>query len=103
MLICEAIRTHARLEFEYRGYHRIVEPYCHGVAATGNDVLRAVQVGGTSKSGGLGFGKLWLVSELIGLRISPTTFEPDDPAYNPDDRGMIQIHCRVLSARARHG
>lgn len=96
-LICDAIRTRSLLEFDYHGLHRVVAPYCHGVSTRGVEVLRAVQLRGASSAGarGLGFGKLWLVAELVGLRLSGERFEPDDPQYNPDDRGMRQIHCRI--------
>jgi len=94
-LICEAIRRRKRLEFNYHGKLRIVEPYCHGVSSRGAEVLRAVQVRGSSSSGGYGFGKLWTVAELVNPRITTETFEPNDPNYNPDDSGMKQIHCRV--------
>lgn len=94
-LICDAIRTRTLLEFDYHGLHRVVAPYCHGVSTRGVEVLRGVQVRGASSSGGLGFGKLWLVADLAGLRLSGEHFEPDDPHYNPDDRGMQHIHCRI--------
>jgi hypothetical protein len=96
-LICDAIRTRSLLEFDYHGLHRIVAPYCHGISTAGHEVLRAVQVRGASSSGprGLGFGKLWIVAEIVGLRLSDERFEPDDPQYNPGDRAMQQIHCRI--------
>jgi hypothetical protein len=94
-LICDAIRTRSVLEFDYHGLRRVVAPYCHGLSHRGVEVLRAVQLRGESSSGGLGFGKLWRVSELIGLRLSDEQFSPDDPHYNPDDRGMEAIHCRI--------
>jgi hypothetical protein len=94
-LICDAIRTRSLLEFEYHGLRRVVAPYCHGLSRRGDEVLRAVQLRGDSSSGGFGFGKLWRVSELIGLRMSDENFTPDDPQYNPDDRGMVEIHCRI--------
>ncbi len=94
-LICEAIRTRSLLAFDYRGLRRVAAPYCHGISTTGNEVMRAVQLGGASKSGGIGVGKLWLVSELVGARILPETFVPDDPHYNPADRAMTRIHCHV--------
>jgi hypothetical protein len=93
--ICTAIRRHALLEFEYGGHHRIVAPYCHGFTKRGAEVLRAVQVGGGSRSGGLGFGKLWTVALTSGARVSPETFLPDDPDYHPDDDAMERIHCRI--------
>jgi hypothetical protein len=93
-LICDAIRTRSLLEFSYRGRHRVVAPYCHGVSTAGHEVLRAVQVRGATSSG-LGFGKLWTVADLVGLRLSDERFEPNDPHYNPDDSAMREIHCRI--------
>ena len=60
-LICEAIRKKLLLEFRYGGLPRVVEPYIHGISNRGTEVLRAVQVGGSSNSGGFGYGKLWTV------------------------------------------
>ena len=60
-----------------------------------------MQVLGGSRSGrgGLGFGKLWTVADMVGLRLSEEHFDPDDPHFNPDDRGMRQIHCCVWRQR----
>lgn len=93
-IICEAIRTRALLEFHYDGRLRVVAPYCHGTSTRGVEVLRAIQVRGLTTSG-LGFGKLWTVSKMVGLRLVAETSSPDDPNYNPNDSGMKQIHCRV--------
>jgi hypothetical protein len=55
----------------------------------------AWQLGGSSSSGGFGFGKLWLVSEMTKVRIIDETFLADDPDYNPNDSAMARIHCRI--------
>jgi hypothetical protein len=94
-IICEAIRGRSLLEFQYRGLHRVVAPYCHGISTRGVEALRAVQIRGSSRSGGYGFGKLWSVAEIAKPRLSSEAFVPDDPGYNPDDSGMARIHCRV--------
>jgi hypothetical protein len=94
-IICSAIRQRSVLEFQYRGLQRVVEPYCHGISTRGVEVLRAIQIAGDSSSGGFGFGKLWIVSDMVGLRITDQSFVADDPDYNPDDSGMKEIHCRV--------
>jgi hypothetical protein len=93
--VCAAIRTLSVLEFEYRGLHRVVAPYCHGTSTRGAEVLRAVQLGGDSRAAGLGFGKLWLLSEMKAVRMTGDRFVPDDPDYNPDDSAFARIHCRV--------
>jgi hypothetical protein len=94
-LICDAIRKRVLLEFLYHDRRRVVAPYCCGVSGRGSDVLRAVQVRGGSSSGGLGFGKLWTVAEIAQLRVLDEVFTPDDPDYNPQDRAMIRIYCRI--------
>lgn len=92
--ICTAIRRRVLLEFEYDGLHRVVAPYCHGFTRNG-EALRAIQIGGSSRSGGFGFGKLWTVERMRNLRVSDEVFTADDPNYNPDDGAMVTIHCRV--------
>lgn len=94
-IICEAIRRRSLLEFQYHGLHRVVAPYCHGISTRGVEVLRAIQIRGSSSSGGFGFGKLWVIAGMIEPRIMNETFTPDDPHYNPNDSGMKRIHCRV--------
>ncbi len=93
-LICEAIRKHQLLAFDYDGRHRIVAPYCHGNTRNG-EVLRAIQVRGDSRSQGLGFGKLWLVEKIRNARKTAESFVPDDANYNPEDSAMSRIHCAV--------
>ena len=93
-LICSAIQNCELLEFVYDDLPRIVAPYCHGVTGKG-EALRAIQVGGSSRSGGMGFGKLWLVDKMLDVRRTGTLFIPDDPQYNPSDSAMTSVHCRV--------
>jgi hypothetical protein len=94
-LICEAIANRTLLAFEYDGHTRIVAPYLHGVGHRKVDILRAVQVGGWSRSGQFGVGKLWTVTKMVEVRSTGESFQPDDPSYNPDDTAMLRIHCRV--------
>ncbi|HEY0683791.1 MAG TPA: hypothetical protein VGD45_15770 [Steroidobacter sp.] len=97
--IVEAIRKRALLQFNYKGHIRIVAPYCFGVSTRGEDVLRAVQVRGSSASNGMGFGKLWTVTDIAEPRVLDEGFTPDDPHYNPDDSAMTHIYCRVERSR----
>jgi hypothetical protein len=93
-IVCEAIRNLVLLEFDYDDRHRVVAPYCHGFTANG-EVLRAIQVGGESRSHGMGFGKLWLLDKIVNLRLTSEPFVPNDPHYNPNDSAMTRIHCRA--------
>ena len=94
--ICAAIHTRLRLEFEYNGSLRLVEPYCHGTTRNG-EALRAVQRPRAHEPGGpgFGFGKLWMVARMRRVRVTSEPFAADDPAYNPNDSAMLQIHCRI--------
>jgi hypothetical protein len=94
-LLCRAIRTRVVLTFDYDGLARVVHPYCHGTTPKGQQLLRAVQVDGHTRSGGMGYGKLWTVSKLENVQVTTTPFIPDDPNYNPDDTAFATIHCRI--------
>lgn len=93
-LVCLSIRERRLLEFDYDGRRRVVAPYCHGVSRSG-EVMRAIQVRGQSRSGGLGFGKLWTVGRMRHVRQLEETFAPDDPDYRPNDSAMMTVHCRI--------
>ena len=101
--LCDAIGAQRMLEFDYGGYHRVVQPYCHGFTRKGAETLRAVQVNSDSRSGGRGFGKLWTVAKMQNLRVVAETFHPDDPDYNPKDTALLEIHCSVKPSPRRHG
>lgn len=93
--ISDAIRRRKLLQFHYDAHPRVVAPYCYGLSTRDADSLRAVQIRGSSASNALGFGKLWTVSKMLDLRMLDETFLPDDPNYNPNDKGMKQIYCRI--------
>jgi hypothetical protein len=93
--VCQAIRERRLLEFDYDGKRRVTEPYCHGTSTTGKESVRALQVGGNTRPGGFGFGKMWTIAKMADVSVSQTTFVPDDPNYNPDDSAMSAIHCRI--------
>ena len=94
-LLCEAIGTRKLLAFTYEGHARVVAPYCHGFTRAGSEVLRAVQLRGSSRSGHFGSGKLWTVSKMRLVRTLAEELVPDDPAYEPNDSAMARIHCRI--------
>jgi hypothetical protein len=94
-LLCEAIGTRRLLAFTYEGHARVVAPYCHGFTRAGDEVLRAVQLRGSSRSGNFGSGKLWTISKMRLVRTLDEGFAPDDPDYEPNDSAMARIHCRI--------
>jgi hypothetical protein len=94
-LLCDAISKRKLLAFTYDGLPRVVAPYCHGFTKAGDEVLRGVQVRGSSRSGHFVSGKLWTVSKMRLVRTLEEGYEPDDPSYEPNDSAMTRIHCRV--------
>lgn len=93
--ICRAIKDRKLLVFDYNDKPRVVAPYCYGISTRKSEILRAIQVRGTSNSGKLGLGKLWSLDQMVGVRVSDETFVPDDPNYNPNDSAMTRIVCRI--------
>ena len=93
--ICGAIASRKMLQFYYDGGTRVVEPYCHGISAAGNELLRAYQVSGSSQSGNPAGWKLFDVGKISSLSILDRKFTGTRPEYNPNDRAMSTIYCRV--------
>jgi hypothetical protein len=94
-LLCEAIETKKLLAFTYEGHARVVVPYCHGFTRAGDEVLRGVQLRGSSRSGTYKSGKLWTVSKMRLVRTLDEGFVADDPDYEPNDSAMARVHCRI--------
>jgi len=93
--VCEAIRARTVVRFSYDGGSRTVEPYCHGVSPTGNEVLRGYQTGGYSSSGNPVGWRLFEIAKIASFRQTSQLFSRNRPGYNPHDRGMVSVHCRV--------
>ena len=72
--ICDAISSRKMIQFSYDGGIRIVEPYCYGLTKEGNEVLRAFQIKGYSKSGNPYGWKLFKVSKIKNLKINEDHF-----------------------------
>ncbi|GER00902.1 hypothetical protein JCM17845_15250 [Iodidimonas gelatinilytica] len=90
-IICEAIRNQKLLSFMYSGTRREVEPHLLGYDSDGDLTLRAWQ-----RSGGSGKDwRLFQVTKISGLVITPEVFERARPKYNPNDKAMVRIVCRL--------
>ncbi len=94
-LICEAIHARKLIYFYYGGGYRTVEPFCHGISTAGNEVLRAYQVGGYSRSRRFGGWRLFRVAKILYLQTTEQEFEGYREDYNPKDPQMVEICCQV--------
>lgn len=92
--LCEAIKNRRQVKMKYEGRERLVDPYLIGTTTAGNEVLRAYQVGGYSERGGLPAWRLFTLRGISGVEILDTSFGIH-PLYNPYDKAMVQISCRV--------
>ena len=94
--IDEAIESRREIEFVYDGHQRVVQPAAHGRhKTTGNEVLRAYQVGGSSSSRTPPLWDLFLVDRMEQLRMTDRTFDDDPPGYSRDDKHMGVIFAQL--------
>ena len=73
------------IEFHYDGYHRKVEPYCHGTSKRGKESVRGYQVAGGSNSRSIPFWRLFTVAKIGDLSLTDETFQGNRPGYNPPE------------------
>jgi predicted DNA-binding transcriptional regulator YafY len=90
-VICDAIEQRCCLSFSYKGKMRTVEPHLLGYDNDGDLTLSAWQLSGGS---GQNF-RDFHVSKLSGLSISQSNFSGARQGYNPNDKTIRQIVCRL--------
>ena len=73
-VICSAIQSKKMIQFNYEDSNRVAEPYCYGKSKTGNEVLRAFQVKGESKSGNPVGWKLFRASKIKNVAVTEEYF-----------------------------
>lgn len=73
-VICSAIQSKKMIQFNYEDSTRVAEPYCYGESKTGNEVLRAFQVKGESKSGKPIGWKLFRASKMENIAVTDEYF-----------------------------
>jgi len=72
-IIKEAITKKKLLEYDYDGYHRIVEPHIFG-KKDGKDAILVYQVGGESSSGGLPNWRRMILKGITNMKVSEQSF-----------------------------
>ena len=73
-VICSAIQSRKMIQFNYEDSTRVAEPYCYGESKMGNEVLRAFQVKGGSKSGNPVGWKLFNASKMKNVGFTDEYF-----------------------------
>lgn len=90
-IIREAISKMRRIEFQYDGGKRIVEPHCVGITTAGNPAVRGYQTSGFSVSGTVPDWHMFVLEKMSGLTILSESFDCARPGYRRGDRGMESI------------
>jgi hypothetical protein len=97
-LICDAIRAQRLIRFVYDGYERVAEPHLYGISTANHEVVSAYLVGGWSASEGSPGWRKYLVREMHDIQALAESFAAPREGYNPEDRQMRQIFCRLEAA-----
>ena len=88
--ICDAINIRQRMEFEYNGKLRIVEPQCYGILTTGKEGLRCRMVKGGSRDE-----QLFDIDKMTKVRLLDQHFTKPGPNYKQDDSAFKVIFCQL--------
>jgi len=85
--LIDAINHRLVVEFTYDGLPRKVIPTAVGQhATTRNAVLRGYQVDGLSKTRPVPLWDLFLLTKIVGLRVTKERFADDPPGYRKGDK-----------------
>lgn len=94
--VCKAVREKRLLSIEYHGGERLVEPYLHGFAADGREILVAFQRGGASSSGAESGWKAFIVADLVIMETIDVPFVRARPDYHAGySKNITEVHCQV--------
>jgi hypothetical protein len=93
--ICNAIKGRNVVRFYYDGHERIVEPHLVGEKTSGSIALSAWQVGGYSESNSYPLWRNYILNEITNFSHTGATFSGSRPGYNPNDKTMSRIICRI--------
>ena len=95
MNLCAAIAGRHLISFVYDGHERVVIPAAHGThVTTGNAVLRAYQIRGTSSTRPIPLWDLFLTDKMQHPQILDETFADDPPQFRRGDK-HINICCEL--------
>jgi hypothetical protein len=94
-VICEAIEKRRLLQFSYDDLTRIVEPHLLGRKTSGNDALLAWLVEGYTESDSEPYWRNYVVDQMDFLIVLDETFDGTREGYNPQDKTMEEIYCRL--------
>jgi hypothetical protein len=94
-IICEAIEKKRLLQFSYDDLTRIVEPHLLGRKTSGKDALSAYLVEGYTESDREPYWRSYSIEKMEFPVMLDETFPGARDGYNPNDKTMEEIYCRL--------
>jgi hypothetical protein len=94
-IICDAIKNKRLLQFSYDDFTRIVEPHLLGQKSSGKDALSAYLVRGYTESERQPYWRSYSVEKMEFIIMLDERFENAREGYNPNDKTMQRIYCRL--------
>jgi hypothetical protein len=92
---CQALNSGLVLQLQYDGYIRDVEVHAVGYSSKDHGLMRVWQVaGGSVHNEPVGW-KMLRLDEASGAFITQQRSLAPRPGYNPRDKAMSRIICRV--------
>jgi hypothetical protein len=80
----------------YQGGIREVEPYVYGRSQAGEELLRAYQLRGVSRSGQTAGWKMFRVEDISSVSVTFETFTPSRAGYDPVDTVITFVNCQIV-------
>jgi hypothetical protein len=90
-VICVATDKKQRLQFEYNGKIRVVEPQCYGIGMKDTELLRGYEIKGDVQKSN----KLYDLSKVKVITALNEFFTEPGPNYTRDDSAMKMIFCQL--------
>lgn len=96
VIITQAIRERRKLQFNYQGRTRVVDPHVFGVSSKGNEIILCWQTGGSSsKPGDLPNWRMFETDKIQGLQITNDNFTPRAQSRNPFESDIRTAYVSV--------
>ena len=89
-ILATAITNRQRMQIWYDPGLRIIEPHTYGINIHDNELLRAYQLSGASKSGEQPHWKLFRVDRIGEVTLLPENFDSPRDGYEQGDSAMNQ-------------
>lgn len=93
--LIEAIKSKTIIYFDYDGGIRVVEPYCYGATAEGQELLRCYQIGGFLRPQEEKGWKLFQTLGISDMVVTAQSFLGDRPGYHQTDKAIKVVYCQV--------